>query len=212
MRLRSILAAALLVVVAEPADAQRRSGVAGWIDRLLGQADVATADTTRPARYPPDLKPCGELYNADVLRIAQGPELAKSSADWLIASERVVASNGGLPLPVCFEFRQNEMVTSLSRFVVAVNESYMTKRFLAPPRTEAERRFLGGYLLTGYTDPLENDTVLARERAEWVQTHSPLPVCRYRLRTFTGRPTDVYYRKVYYSYLPAVPTCPRAPS
>lgn len=213
MSRRSTVAAAMLTtLLTTPLGAQQRSGVAGWIDRLLGQAEAATSDTTRPPPYPPNLRPCGTLYDADVLRIAQGPELAKSAAAWLVDGERVIALNGGLPLPVCFEFRRAEMVTNLSRFVVAVNHHYMTKRFLAPPRSEAEQRFLAGYLLTGYSDPLENDSTLARERAEWVQTNSPLPVCRYRVRTVPGRPRQAYYRKVYYSALPAVPTCPRAPS
>ncbi|HYJ78549.1 MAG TPA: hypothetical protein VEW03_03010 [Longimicrobiaceae bacterium] len=213
MSARGAAAAALLaVLVAAPAAAQRQGAVARLVSRLMGQAEAAAADTTPPQRFPRALKPCGTLYVDDVRRIAEGPELASSYAAWISASEAVIADNGGLPLPVCFEFRQNEMVTNLGRYLVAVNRSFMSKRFSAPPPSEAALRFHAGYLLTGYTDPLENDTTLARERAEWVQAHSPLPACRYRVRTVPGRPTEVYFRKVYYRYEPVVATCPRPPS
>ncbi|HEU4561499.1 MAG TPA: hypothetical protein VFS20_26835, partial [Longimicrobium sp.] len=151
------------------------------------------------------------LYDQNVRRLLEGPEMLRSAALWLEEGMAAIERTGGLPLPVCFEWKSDSVDTRLARTLLSLNTRFMGRRFAAPPATELERRYWNGYVLTGHTDPVEADTALARGRAESVQARSPGPPCRFVVRVDPLEMAQVYHRKVTYSYQPAVRSCPRAP-
>ncbi|MFL5383677.1 MAG: hypothetical protein ACJ8GN_14250 [Longimicrobiaceae bacterium] len=208
------LAGALLAAAASPAAAQNeRSGIAGIVQGLVGQLErVMAARTPPPDRPPPTLQPCNRLYSPPVLEVAQGPELAATYDEWLLGSYAVMREvNGELPLPICFRWRADVVDTNLGRYLLNANSHFIRERYRRPPETEAERRFYGGYLLTGYLDPAESDTALARRRADLLLARLPGVPCQYEARGDESRRSSLFYRKVYFTYRPVIPTCPRAP-
>lgn len=208
------LAAALLVTVAEPVGAQEeRSALAGVVRTLVGQLERVMADRTPPAERPPaTLQPCTRLYNQDVLDVARGPELAATYQEWLLGSYEVMREvNGELPFPICFRWRVDVVDTNLGRYLLNANSRFIRERYRRAPASEAERRFLGGYVLTGYLDPAERDTTLARRRADLLQARLPGLPCQYEARGEPGERRSMFHRKVYFTFRPAIPTCPRNP-
>lgn len=214
--LGSALLAAWLVLAPAAAAAQGgvRATVASVVQTVLGQLRVVATDRTPvPDRPPATLRACGELYDRPILNVAQGPELAASYDDWIIASFRVITDdNAGLPLPVCFRWGGDAVDTNLGRYLLEVNAQYIRKRYSRAPGSDAERRFFNGYLLTGHVDPAETDTALATRRAEAVRARLPGVPCRYLVRPAPREQGAVYHRKVFFSYQPVLPSCPRPPS
>lgn len=212
----ALLAACLTLVPAAPAAAQGsvRATVANLVQTVLGQLQVVADDRTPPPNRPPaTLRGCDELYDGSILDVAQGPELAASRADWIIASFRVITDrNAGLPLPICFRWGSDVVDTSLGGWLLAVNARYIEERYRRAPASDAERRFFNGYLLTGHMGPAEADTTLAARRAESIRARLPGLPCRYPVRSAPGERAAVFHRKVFFSYQPVVPSCPRPPS
>jgi hypothetical protein len=210
-----VAAAALLFGGAAPAAAQgERGAVRSVLRALFGQLETVVSDRSPvPERPPATLRGCDQLYNGAILEIAQGPELAATYRDWIIGSFRVISEdNAGLPLPVCFRWQSDVVDTNLGRYLVDVNSHYIQARDRRPAASDAERRFFNGYLLTGYMDPAETDTTLASRRAESIRTKLPGVPCRYEVAAVPAERRNLYRRKVYFTYRPAIATCPRTPS
>lgn len=209
------LLAACLALAPVPAAAQGsvRATVANLVRTVLGQLQVVADDRPPPPGRPAaTLRGCDELYHQSVLEVAQGPELAASRADWIITSFRVITDeNAGLPLPICFRWGSDAVDTSLGGWLLAVNARYIEERYRRAPASDAER-FFNGYLLTGHMGPAETDTTLAARRAESIRARLPGLPCRYRVRSAPGERAAVFHRKVFFSYQPVVPSCPRPPS
>lgn len=206
-----------LLLSAGPAGAQLqtlRRVVSRTVEVLNAQLAAAVADDgpeDAPRAAPRSLRRCGTLYDQRVREVAEGPELVRSYTRWINESFKVIEQTDGLPLPVCFEWRSDSVDTNLARTLLHVNNAFMLHRFSTTPASELERRYWSGYVLTGHTDPQESDTVLARGRAEEIQARSPGPPCRFVVRIDPRETTKAFYRKVTYSYQPAVRSCPRAP-
>lgn len=201
-----LLALALLCGVAPPAAAQRRTPLAQRFRMMVAQLRMGLGEEPAAARNRPEpLKPCWSLYNPEIRRIAQGPELAWSHTDWIKRSYAVIGRSGHQPLPLCFEPGRDTLTTRQGHWLLRLNNHYLRSR----DSLQAPTRFFSGYVLTGYTDPAEKSAKLARARAEWTQAQSPLPHCRYLIRLDTGETAAAYHRRVYYSYQPAVAGCPR---
>jgi hypothetical protein len=191
---------ALLCAAAPPAAAQRRENpIFRLVRTALAQLErVATDDTPVEEGPPASLRPCGSLYNAQITRIARGPELVRSHVRWLNESYATIREFG--PIPVCFDYGKDTLVTNQGRYLVDVNNDFL------------QRRPHGGYVLTGHTDPAEADPALAGRRAEFIQTQSPLPACRYVVRRNPSPDVPMaQYRRVVYSLQPAAARCPRPP-
>jgi len=209
------LAGALLTAAAVPAGAQeQRSGLAGIVQTFVGQLDRVMSDRRPPPDRPPaTLQPCTELYTQDVLQVARGPELAVSYDGWLLDSYVVMREvNGELPFPICFRWRADVVDTNLGRYLLDVDAHFIRARFQRQPRSDAERRFNSGYVLTGYLDPAETDTALARRRADRLQARLPGVPCQYESRGEPGGRRTSLHRKVYFTFRPVIPTCPRNPA
>jgi len=208
------LAGALLAAAAAPVGAQEQGNViARMVHAAVGQLERVMSDRSPPPERPPaTLRPCTELYSQRVLEVARGLELATSYDDWLLDSYVVMREwNGELPFPICFRWRADRVDTNLGRFLLDVNAHFIHDRYLRPPATEAERRFNGGYVLTGYLDPTESDTSLARRRADLLLARLPGVPCQYETRRGAPQRSSQFYRKVHFSFRPAIPTCPREP-
>jgi len=218
-RLAAAAALAVFAVLlgAAPAAAQPQSlrrAVTRVVDALNTQLARAISDETAgdTADAPPrTLRRCGALYDRDVRRLAEGPELLRSHDRWIIQSFGVIQRYGGMPLPICFEWKSDSVFTPTAQYLLDVNNTFMKNRFAAPPGSAIERLYWNGYVLTGHTDPDEADTAVARGRAETIQAQSPGPSCRFVVRVGPREIPQSEYRKVTYSYQPAVRSCPRAP-
>jgi hypothetical protein len=187
-----LAALTLACVTARPVHAQQSS-----VPELIGDKlqEAATFLFGPRVEGPPaGLRPCGTLYGADVARIARGPELLNDYDLWIRTSLDVVHRAGG-PLPLCFDFREGTLTNSQGQNLLAINNHFLMSN-------------RASYLLTGYTDPLESDTALARRRAEEIQLKSPVPPCRYRARRGSTQIAIGQYRKVEYSQVPAQTPCP----
>jgi hypothetical protein len=209
------MAALLLFADVAPAAAQgERSAVRNVLRALVAQLETVTSDRSPvPDRPPATLLGCDQLYNGPILEVAQGPELAATYRDWIIGSFRVITDdNAGLPLPICFRWRSEVVDTNLGRYLLHVNSRYVQARYRRSPASEAERRFFNGYLLTGYMDPAETDTTIAGRRAEAIRAQLPGVPCQYAVAAVPAERRNLYRRKVYFTYRPAIATCPRTPS
>jgi hypothetical protein len=193
-----------------PGEAQaRRGAVARLIAVMTEQLARAVSDRPpAPASAAAPLKPCRELWDPDVRRIAEGPEMAWSYGGWLARGFAVIGDYGGLPLPLCFMPHHETLTTRQGRNLLTVNNEFIKERFRG---RRAAGRYFDGYLLTGYPDPLENDTAMARRRAEWIQAQSPQPPCRFVPRADLAERRTAFQRKVYYTVQPSVGACPRRP-
>lgn len=185
----------LAVAAAAPAQAQREEGgVVGYVRTLAGELRDFVVGPPSAERAPPGLRPCGSLYGPEARQIARGPELLNSYDRWIRASYAIVREIG--PLPICFEYGRDTLTTNQGRYLLNANN-----RFLSLHRNAA-------FVLTGYTDPLERNPVLAMRRAEQIQANSAARDCRYRPRRGTAQVAVVLYRKVEYSPDPAASRCP----
>ena len=190
-----LAALALACAAAEPAEAQREEGAVPGLVQALTDGLRAFVAGPAPAeeRVPRGLRPCGTLYGPEARQIARGPELLNSYERWIHASYAIVSEVG--PLPVCFEYGRDTLTSNQGRYLLAANNAFLRRHRDAP------------FVLTGYTDPLERDTVLALRRAESVQAQSAERRCRYRARRGPAPPAMELYRKVEYSPDPAAFAC-----
>jgi hypothetical protein len=208
-----VLAGALLAAAALPAGAQtQESSLTGVVRAAVRQLERVMSDRRPPPDRPPaTLRSCTELYPPQVLQVARGHAMAVRHQDWLLDSYEVMREvYGELPFPICFRWRVDVVDTNLGRYLLDVNAHFVFARF-KHPRSEAERRFYPGYLLTGYLDPAETDTALARRRADRLEAQLPGLPCQYASRGEPAGQRDRFHRKVYFSFRPAIPTCPRTP-
>lgn len=221
---RAAVLAGLLAAAGRPAGAHGQHASAAGAPQTGTQAAVARLVNTfrgqlrrvaeaspapeRAAQRPAPLTACTSLYALNVRKIAEGPELAESYQSWIDASYRVIHDTGGLPLPICFRHGSAVLETNMQRYLLHVNTRFIERRYRVAPASEVERRYYNGYLLVGHTDPGEADLALARLRAQGLKAQLPGPECRY-LVSAEPAPEDVYHRKVFYAYRPAVPGCPR---
>ncbi len=196
---RLAAACVLACAAAGPAKAQRQQGgVAGLVQTLTGGLrDFVAGPPPRDGRAPRGLRPCGSLYGPEAREIARGPELLNSYERWIRASYHIVREIG--PLPLCFEYGRDTLTSNQGRFLLAANN-----QFLRLHRNAA-------FVLTGYTDPLERNPVLALRRAEEVRLKSAAQPCRYRLRRGSSPVAVEQYRKVEYSPDPVASACPPPP-
>lgn len=192
---RLAAALALACATAVPAQAQReQGGVAALVQTLTGGLrEFVAGPPPPPEQAPRGLRPCGSLYGPEAREIARGPELLNSYERWIRASYAIVREIG--PLPLCFEYGRDTLTSNQGRYLLAANN-----HFLRLHRNTA-------FVLTGFTDPLERDTVLALRRAEEVRLKSAALPCRYRLRRGSSRVAVESYRKVEYSPDPAASAC-----
>jgi|GEM_PF-4112883 len=208
-----VVVGALLAAAAAPAGAQQQNPFAGIVDGAVRQLERVMSDRRPPPDRPPAmLQSCTELYPPQVLQVARGQAMAVRHQDWLLDSYEVMREvNGELPFPICFRWRVDVVDTNLGRYLLDVNAHFVFARF-KHPRSEAERRFYPGYVLTGYLDPAETDTALARRRADRLEARLPGLPCQYV--AVAGDPREQrtsFHRKVYFTFRPAISTCPRSP-
>lgn len=186
----SVLAAlALACAAAQPATAQQEGQVSRMVRSLTTGLRDFVAGAPPEARAPRELRPCGTLYGPEERQIARGPELLNSYERWIHQSFAVVSQTG--PLPVCFELGRTTLTSNQSRFLLHANNYFLGRHRNA------------GYVLVGYTDPQEADTVLALRRAEEIRLQSAQLRCRYRPARGPARPLLELYRKVEYEPDPA---------
>jgi hypothetical protein len=190
---RALLALLAACAAARPAAAQQREEVSGLVQRLTTGLRDFVAGPAQEAPGPRGLRPCGSLYGPEARGIARGPELLNSYDRWIRVSYAVVREVG--PLPVCFEHGRDTLTSNQGRFLLAANNYFLSRHRDA------------AFVLTGYSDPQERDTVLALRRAEEVQLKSAERRCRYRPRRGSPQVAVELYRKVEYSSDPAASSC-----
>lgn len=176
--------------------------------RLARQQEAWIYATPSPRRPPRGYQPCGSLYSQDanIRRIIAGPTGTADIPTWETESLNTVRRTG-LPLPICFEWDAETLTTNQGRFVLHINNRFIHEIDDRVWRSSGRRHCHMAMNLTGYTDPLERDTVRARQRAGHIRSASVEPTERYGqyVGSIPGLGDQAEYRRVRYSPLQGKP-------
>lgn len=179
-----------------PADARRPGPVTRTVRALASDFRNAFAGPSQP-QAPRTLRACESMYDNEAREIARGAEPVGSRVRWLDISYNLIRDSG--PLPLCFEHLRDTLTTRQGRRLLEINNEYLRRNPSA------------SYWLTGFTDPVEQDTALARRRAEEVHMLSIARDCHRPARG--GLQIERrFQRRVYYRTLThRPPNCPPPP-